>query len=624
MSVSVLFATSYALGDSAASSAERLRSLRAQIAHHDELYFKKARPEITDGEYDRLKTELVALEKAVGNETGVAPNSPASVKPGDDRSGQFPAYQHGQPMLSLEKAYSEADVRAFCLRVERALPQSHAVYVVEPKFDGVAISATYLNGKLFRAATRGDGRIGDDVTENVRAIAEFPQELRATDSAGKANVIPALVELRGEIFLTAFEFTRINSERSEAGEELFAHPRNLAAGSLKQRSPADVAKRNLSVVFYGVGEWRDVEGDSSTASSAPSSQQALHARLGAWGMPRIDSFSVAKSASEVWKAIGAFGVKRTAFPFPTDGVVVKLNATSDQRVLGESGEAPRWAIAYKFAPERISTQLLGITLQVGRTGVITPVAELAAVEIGGTRVSRATLHNADEITRRDLRLGDYVYVEKAGEIVPAITGVDFSRREPEAVVFVFPTTCPSCASALVRDAAEGAEIRCDNHDCPAQLQRRIEHFVAPAGMAIRGFGPALIEVLVRQKSVTRIVDIYGLKEADFITPKSGQKILAQIELSKRVPLNRVIYALSIPEVGRMTANALAARFATLNGLAAATAEELRGTDGVSAAAAETISDFLLQPKNRAMIAELVELGVGSPVVAKTEGTSNEQ
>ena len=548
----------------AAQADERIRWLRSEIARHNELYFKKAAPEISDAAYDELKRELAALEKTFPQAATVtgADNSPSL---GDDRSGDFPIYRHREPMLSLEKAYNEAELRAFVTKVQRILSDERGEFVVEPKFDGLAISVTYERGKFVRAVTRGNGLEGDDVTANVLTISSLPRTLPAS--------APEVVEVRGELFIDYAEFTRINAEREAAGEEPFAHPRNLAAGTIKSKDPGEVAKRRLSLVFYGLGAW---QGDAQ----APETQQALHALLKAWDLPGVERLAVVKR-TEVWAAVEALGRERAKLPYPTDGAVVKIDSRVAQRALGSGDDAPRWAVAYKFSPERMTTRLRAITLQVGRTGAITPVAELEPVRIGGSTVARATLHNADEIARRDLRPGDFVYVEKAGEIIPAVTGVDLNRRGKDVAKFEFPKNCPACGTALEREATV---VRCPNARCAAQVRRRIEYFAAPEGVGIDGLGPALIERLVTAKKVAGVADLYRLTREDGVPAR----VLEEIERSRRAELGRFVFGLGLPGVGRKAAAGLAARYGRLAALAEA---EAPGQEG------------------RALIAELVALGV---------------
>ena len=552
-------------GKVANDPADRLRWLQAEIARHDDLYFKKAAPEITDAAYDALKRELRTLEATLSVK--------ADGKIGDDRSGDFPTAKHGSPMLGLEKVYTEADLRAFVEKTERALGRDDVAWVVEPKFDGVAISVVYEAVKLTRAVTRGDGREGDVVTDAVLMIAGVPHVLPVG--------APQRVEVRGEIFMTYAEFARINAERVTAGEEPFAHPRNLAAGTLKSRDAAEVAARRLSVVFYGLGEW-------TGAVKAPESQRAMYGVFRSWKLPVVDRLVViervaAEKSAAVWSAVEALGRERARLAYPTDGVVVKVDSRAAQRALGAGDEAPRWAVAYKFAAERVSTRLRAITWQVGRTGVLTPVAELEPVKIGGTTIARATLHNAGEIARRDLRVGDFVYVEKAGEIIPAITGVDLSRRAPESAAFVLPEKCPSCGATLVK-ADEAVAWRCPNEICAAQVKRRVEYFAAPGGAGIKGLGPVLIERLVTAGKLTGVPDVYRLTREDGVS----EKVMVEIEQSRTVELGRFVAGLGLTGVGKKGAAALAGRYADLAALGQA--EELDAA-------------------GRALLAELVALGV---------------
>jgi DNA ligase (NAD+) len=512
-------------GLAVAGESERLPWLRAEIARHDELYFKKAAPEITDAEYDALKRELRELQK----------NAVEAV--GDDRSGVWPARRHRERMLSLEKAYAEAELRAFMEKTERVLRREDVTWVVEPKYDGLAINVTYAGGKLTSAVTRGDGAEGDDVTGNFLRIAGVPAELPAG--------APEVVEVRGEVFMEWAEFRRINAERAETGEEPLAHPRNAAAGTMKSKDADEVGRRKLSVVFYAAGAW---EGEAKE----PGTQTALYEVLNTWGFPAVEAAAV--NTDGVWAAVEAAGRERKGLAFPADGVVVKVNSRAEQRELGAGEEAPRWAVAYKFPPERVTTRVRGIALQVGRTGVITPVAELEPVRVGGSTVARATLHNAEEIARRDVRVGDYVFVEKAGEIIPAITGVDSGRRGEDVVAFVFPGACPACATPVVR---EGAVTRCPDAGCPAQVRERVEFFAARVG--IRGLGPALIERLVAEGKVKGVADVYRLAKGDGVP----DRVLGEIARSRRADALRVLAGLG---VGKKRAGELAATYGNLRAM----------------------------------------------------------
>jgi DNA ligase (NAD+) len=573
----------------------RLIWLRAEIARHDELYFKKNAPEISDAAYDSLKQELRQLERSTAKSGSAASEVEAVPFVGDDRSGGFTSSVHRQPMLSLEKAYTEAELRAFIQRVEQHSGSSKLNWVIEPKFDGLAISVTYENGRLLRAVTRGDGLQGDDVTENVRTITGLAQTL--------PNGYPQVVELRGEVYIDYAEFGRLNVEREEAGEPLFTHPRNLAAGTLKLHDPKEVSRRHLRIVFYGLGAW---EG----SPVKPSNQQALHALVRDWHLPGVDSFKIAQTPDEVWAAVTRLGRQCGRLGFPTDGAVVKADACAVQEALGSSAEAPRWAIAYKFPPERVSTRLKAITLQVGRTGIITPVAELESVVIGGTTIERASLYNADAIARRDLRLGDWVYVEKAGEIIPMVVGPDSSRRTSVVTPFEFPLNCPVCLGKLVRNEGE-ATTRCVQRDCPGQLKRRIEHYASPEAAGIKGLRPVLIAALVDGRKIKTIADLYQLRMDDLVdtggvSQPVALQLLEQIEQSKKTRLPRMIYGLSIPGVGRAAARDSAAGFTHLASWSAANRTGLAKPDSLRSTPLEA---FFTEQENCTLIDNLLSLGV---------------
>ncbi len=594
-------------------AAERIDALRAEIARHDELYFKQAAPVISDADYDQLKQGLIALER---DHPDLARGEAAV---GDDRSGRFPVFLHRQRMLSLNKSYTEAELRAFDARLRRALGERELEYVVEPKYDGVAISVTYEKGRLVRGVTRGDGEEGDDVTANVRTIRGLPRALRVLSPGGGANAIPEVIELRGEIFIGFAEFARINRERESAAETPFASPRNLAAGTLKRLDGVDAAPRCLEIVFYGLGA-------CEPRAARPDSQLALLRQLRAWGVPTIENFQLLQGADALWQTVTDMGRERARFSFPTDGAVVKLNSGALQDRLGASNQAPLWAIAHKFAPDRAQTRLQAITLQVGRTGVLTPVAELAPIQLGGVTVSRASLHNRGEIARRDIRMGDYVYVEKAGEIIPAVTGVNFSRRVEGSEPYAFPATCPACQAPLVQLPAAAA-VRCPNATCPAQVRRRVEHFASDACVNIAGLGPALIGKLVDKGWVGSVADLYRLRREDLLTlgtsvGKSTDRLIAAIEKSKRAELWRFIHGLGIPQVGEVAARDLARRFGGLAALARAERTDFKPVGGpetsrMGEAAMTAILTYFAQPENRAVVAALLELGV-RPVAPEIE------
>jgi len=593
----------------ASEARRRIDALRTEIARHDELYFKKAAPVISDGAYDELKRELAGLEREFP-ETAVGIEAPMGA--GDDRARGFVSRRHRTRMLSLGKSYSERELRAFDARVSRQLALSEIDYVVEPKFDGLAISVTYEKGRLAGAVTRGNGLEGDDVTANVLTIRSLPRVLGASGfDAGGSRDAPDLIELRGEIYLTYKEFDRINRESENAGGMIFANPRNLAAGTLKQLNPAEVAKRHLAIVFYGVGACEPLQ-------MRPDTQIALLRRIRAWGLPTVDDARQVRGADAMWEAVQAVGKDRVALAFPIDGAVVKVNEVALQDRLGANTEAPLWAMAYKFVPERVETKLRAITLQVSRAGVLTPVAELAPVKLSGSTVTRASLYNREEIARRDIRVGDFVYIEKAGEIIPAIAAVNRTRRTADVVPYVFPTACPECKTLLVFEAGEAA-VRCSNWNCPAQIIRRVEHFAASGCVDIHGLGPALIAKLVRRKLVENVADLYRLRRGDLLAidgigEKSADRALAAIERSKHAELWRFINGLGIPRVGEKTARELARNFGSLDSLAQLRPGEPNRDDQLTKsamgdAAADAIITYFARAETQRMIEGLRSAGV---------------
>ncbi|HEY0943660.1 MAG TPA: NAD-dependent DNA ligase LigA, partial [Opitutaceae bacterium] len=549
-----------------AEAEKRIAQLREQVAHHDERYYRKAAPEISDFEYDRLKRELADLE-AQWPELATGESPTAQV--GDDRTEGFQRYRHREPMMSLDNTYSESELREFHDRLVRLLGRNELGYVVEPKIDGLAVSVTYEKGRLVRAVTRGNGVEGDDITANARTIRSLPRELKHASHAP----LPDIIEIRGEIYMTLAEFKRINQEREAAGEPLYANPRNLAAGTVKQLDPREVAARKLEIVLYGIGA-------CEPASARPNTQSAYHELVREWGLPTVEKYWTARGIDEVWTRVQELDQHREAFAYATDGAVVKLDSIPLQREAGATSKAPRWAMAYKFAAERAETKLLAITIQVGRTGVLTPVAELEPVHLAGTTVSRATLHNRDEIARKDIRVGDYVYVEKAGEIIPAVIGVHTARRTPECTPYAFPKKCPECGTPVVQIEGEVA-LRCPNYDCPVQVRRRVQHFASKACVDIDGLGIAMVDTLVGKGWVKSIPDIYRLRREDLLTlgknrEKSTDNLLAAVEASKTAELWRFIHGLGVTHVGAAAAKDLARRFGNLEALAEAKYEDFIG------------------------------------------------
>ncbi len=576
------------------SELKRIEKLRSQIRHHDELYYRQAQPEIADSEYDALKRELAQLEAA-------HPELPMAASPtqavGDDRSEGFSAYRHRVPMQSLDNTYSKTEFAAFVERVAKGLEIATPAFVVEPKIDGVAVSLTYEEGKLVRAVTRGNGVEGDDVTINAILIANLPRQLAGTDH-------PALVEIRGEIYMTNDEFDRVNSERRAAGLEEFKTPRNLAAGTIKMLDRGEVAKRRLEIVAYGLG-------DSQPA--AASSQSQYRERLIEWGLPIVERFWVVEGFDAAWSAIEELDQSRSAFAYPTDGAVIKVNQFAQQDALGSTSKAPRWAIAFKFAAEQAETVLERITIQVGRTGVLTPVAELRPARLAGTTVARATLHNQEEMARKDVRVGDAVIIEKAGEIIPAVVRVLTDKRPPGSVPYAFPTLCPSCGEPVAKLEGEVA-VRCLNIECPDQVRGRLEHFASRLCMDIEGLGEAVVDQLVAKGLVSTVSDIYRLRHQDLLTlekfgEKSARNLIEGIERSKRAELWRLLHGLGIPQVGSSAAKDLAKAFGSLSALADASEETLVALDGVGEKTARGIVAYFANEGNREVIRQLFELGM---------------
>jgi DNA ligase (NAD+) len=600
--------------DSAKAKA-RISALRAQVARHDELYYRKATPAIGDQDYDRLKRELADLEGRFPEAAAAGAEESPTARVGDDRAEGFRTYRHRQAMQSLDNTYSESELREFDARLVKALGRQDLDYVVEPKIDGLAVSLTYEKGRLVRAVTRGNGVEGDDVTANVLTIASLPRGLKG----GKGAPVPEAIEIRGEVYLTLAEFQRINAAREEEGLELYANPRNLAAGTLKQLDPREVAQRKLEIVLYGLGAF-------SPAGAAGEAQSEYLARVRAWGLPTVEKFWKAHGIEQVWKAVQELDGTRRSFAYATDGAVVKLDSLGLQREAGSTSKAPRWAMAYKFAAERAETRLLAISVQVGRTGVLTPVAELEPVVLAGTTVSRATLHNADEIARKDIRVGDSVFIEKAGEVIPAVIGVDTGKRDPKCEKYRFPDKCPACGTPAVRREGEVA-VRCPNQDCPVQVRRRVSHFASKACVDIDGLGVAMVDTLVEKGWVKSVADIYRLRRDELLTlgksvEKSTDNLLSAIEASKKADLWRFVHGLGIPHVGVSSAKDLAAKFGGLEALAAARREDFLGEKNATLIAgfgetmAEAIVGHFNQPRNRALVGELIELGVAPNAPAR--------
>ncbi len=533
-----------------------IRGLRQEIARHDELYHRQGKTEISDANYDALRVRLAEREDehhaaalAAGEELPPVP---------DDRSGVRPEHAHHAPMLSLTKVRTPAEVRAFHERLARRFGREDLSYVVEPKYDGIAVSLTYERGRLVRALTRGDGRTGEDITARVRKIKDVPARLRGDDAPGR-------IEIRGELHVPFAGFARVNGARVAAGLEPYANPRALAAGLARRTEPLSTDEVSaLRLVCFGVGV---CEPDTIL----PGFQSELAARFRTWGLPAIEHAWRATGSGELWKAVDAARDGRAGLAFPTDGAVLKLDSRALQAAAGVGADAPRWAVACKFATDGAETRLLAITVQVGRTGALTPVAELAPVEVGGVVVSRATLHSPAVLARLDARVGDTVRVERAGEVVPALVAVNLERRPVDARPFVFPKDCPDCGTTVVAEAG-GASLRCPADSCPERIRRRIGHFVSKAGVGIEGLGPVLIDGLIARGSVREPADIYALRREDLVAAgagKSAERILAAIARSRSAESGRFVAGLGVAGLGAAAARDLVRRHGSWEAIAEA-------------------------------------------------------
>ncbi len=537
--------------------AQRMAALSAELSEHFHRYHVLAAPTISDQEFDRLLAELQALEEA--HPALVRPDSPTQ-RVGGAPTSDFPTVRHAQPMLSLDNSYSRQDVENFDRRVRQSLPDEAVEYVFELKIDGVALSLTYRDSLLVRAVTRGDGVQGDEITANARTIPTIPLRLRQ----------PGInCEIRGEVYMERRDFAQLNAQRAANDEPLFANPRNSAAGSLKLQDPHLVAQRNLRFFAY----WIRAEGGQTRHSECL-------ATLRDWGL-MVPEHERCAALADVFALYDHYVAARSELPYAIDGVVIKVDSLSQQERLGYTAKSPRSAMAYKFPAYQARTRLLDIHLQVGRTGAVTPVAVLEPVLLAGSTIARASLHNADEIHRKDIRIGDTVVIEKGGDVIPKVVGVDCSERPDDSVAYAFPDQCPSCKGPLSRDPEE-AVTRCDNPTCPAQLCRRLEHFASRNAMDIEGLGPAVVEQLVEQGLVKDLSDLYELKvEAlsalERMGEKSAQNLLDSLDRSKKQPFDRVLFALGIRHVGATVARTLARTFGSLDALCRASVEELEAT-----------------------------------------------
>ena len=579
------------------SDLERIQELRRLINQYDYEYYVLANPSISDYKYDQLMKELEALEKK--HPEWIRPDSPTQRVSGQPTEA-FATVRHRYPMLSLANTYSKEDFREFDQRVRAALGKDTMYeYVTELKIDGVAVSLLYENGRFVQGATRGDGLQGDDITTNLRTIRSLPLRIR------EENSFPDSFEVRGEVYLSRQVFDEINKRREAEGEPLFANPRNAAAGSLKLLDPKEVARRRLQLFvyyFYTV----------DNAFVLQTHLQSLQ-RLEAYGFPVNPHYRLCNNYTEVFEYMEEWEEKRKTLPYETDGVVIKVNSIAQQNILGSTAKSPRWAIAFKFKAEQAETRLNKVTWQVGRTGIVTPVAELEPVFLAGTTVSRATLHNVDEIARKEIREGDIVRIEKGGDIIPKIVEVIKEKRTADSLPLSIPNHCPVCGTPLQR-AEDEAAIRCPNKRCPEQIKRRIEHFAGRNAMDIEGLGTSLVELLVKEGLINDVSDIYSLK-ADKISSlermgeKSAENLLKSIEKSKQQPLHRLIFALGIPFIGINSARILSKRFKSLKKLSEASFDELEKIDGIGSKMAQSIIDFFADAENKKLLDKLERQGL---------------
>lgn len=581
-----------------------MRELETLLEHYNYQYYVENSPEVSDYEFDRLLRELQDLEAK--HPSDADPNSPTR-RVGSDLTSEFESVEHRYPMQSLANTYSSEELGEWIDRIVKELGEVE--FVVELKFDGTAISLCYEHGRLLRAVTRGDGRRGDDVTNNVRTIDSVPLKLRGEG-------YPDIFEIRGEIIMPYASFERLNREREAAGEAPMANPRNAAAGTLKQQSSQVVARRGLDCTLYHIA------GDNLPYTTHAEMLSAARD----WGFKISDHTAICRSREEVEKFIAYWDTERKRLPYATDGIVIKVNDYAMQRTLGSTAKAPRWAVAYKFQAERALTRLISVDFQVGRTGAVTPVANLEPVQLAGTVVKRASIHNADQIAALDIRLGDMVYVEKGGEIIPKITEVELSERPADSKPFEYITHCPECGSELVRYEGEAKHFCPNSAECKPQIIGRIVHFVSRKAMDIEGLGGETIELLWQNGLIKDIADIYDLNPQQLaqlprLGDRSAANILEGVRISKEVPFERVLFALGIRFVGETTAKYLAAHFRTLDAIAEATTEELAEAEEVGEKIAIAITEYFTNEHNRSIVERLRAAGLNFEIEEK-QRTSN--
>lgn len=586
---------------------EKINQLRNELEEHNYKYYVLSLPEISDFDFDMKLKELEKLEQ--DHPEFQDPNSPTQ-RVGSDINQEFSQVKHRYPMLSLSNSYSTEELQEFDARIRRTIGEEFD-YVCELKFDGASISLLYENGRLVRAVTRGDGEKGDDVTSNAKTIRSVPLSL-------KGDSYPESFEIRGEVLLPFQVFAELNKAREKAGEQLYANPRNTASGSLKMQNSAEVAKRKLDAYFYYVlGENLSEDGHYETIQQA-----------GEWGFKVSEHTKKCRNIDEVIDYINHWDMARFDLPVATDGIVIKVNSRRLQNNLGFTAKSPRWAIAYKFTAEQVATKLESLSYQIGRTGAVTPVANLSPVLLAGTTVKRASLHNADIIEKLDLHLDDVVFVEKGGEIIPKIVGVDESARQPDAEKVQFIAQCPECGTGLVRNDGEAAHYCPNETGCAPQIKGKIEHFISRKAMDIDGLGQETIDLLFNQGLIHNIADLYHLKKDQLTVlermgKKSAERILKSLKQSKEVPFERVLFALGIRFVGETVAKKLANKLVNIDAIANANYEELIDIDEIGGRIAESIRQYFDKEDNRKLVDELKAQGLQFELhESSLEGRSN--
>ena len=575
----------------------KIQQLCDEINYHNYRYYILDDPDISDAEYDRLLRELQSLEQQ--HPELITPDSPTQ-RVGAAPLAEFETVAHTIPMVSLDNGFDEAEIREFDARLKKLLPDNETVeYVVEPKFDGLAVELVYEGGRFTLGSTRGDGFFGENITQNLKTIKTIPLKL-----IDRAKTVPQRLEIRGEVVIGIKAFEALNRQREKNGEPVFANPRNAAAGSLRQLDPKITASRPLDIFFHSVGQVIGVNFETHWQFLDTITQ---------WGLKVTPLRQLCRSLEEIFKFYDELGSQREQLPYEIDGMVIKVNNLAQRETVGMKTRSPRWAIAYKFPARQEVTQIIDIKAQVGRTGALTPVAIMKPVRIGGVEVSRATLHNQDEIDKKDIRIGDWIVVQRAGDVIPEVVKVLTNRRPPEATKFQLPDKCPVCNGHVERLPGEAAH-RCQNLSCPAQLKQQIRHFASRGAMDIEGLGDKLIDQLVDKQLVKDAADLYSLSRAQWaklerMAEKSAQNIIDALEQSKHISFSKFIYSLGIRFIGEHTASLLAAHFNNLENLKAASYDELIAIHEIGPQSAQSVIQYFNEPKNIETIDKLLRAGI---------------